>query len=51
MHNAMAQALINAGYAKQTDKRGSFRDGWNAHLSYKTHRALVDAGYEKFSSH
>jgi len=51
MHNAMAYALIRTGYAKVTDKRGMFRDGWNARLSYKTHRALTDAGFEKFSSH
>ena len=49
MHNAMAQALINAGFAKQSDKRGMFKDGWNAHLSFRTHKALVDAGYTVFA--
>lgn len=50
MHNAMAYAFIRAGHARIDDKRGSFKHGWNAKLSYRTHRALVDAGYTKFHS-
>lgn len=49
MHNTMAKALIRAGYASVFDKRGVFKQGWNAKLSYRTHRQLVEQGYEKFS--
>lgn len=44
MHNAMAQALIDAGYAKQDDKRGKFKAEWNAKLSYRSYQAFKAQG-------
>lgn len=40
----MASALINAGYAKQDDKRGKFKDGWSSKLSYRTYQKLKAEG-------
>lgn len=40
MHNAMAAALIAAGFAKQDDKRGKFKEGFSTKLSYRTYQSL-----------
>lgn len=45
MHNAMAKALIEVGYAKQDDKRGKFKDGWSTKLSYRTYNKLKSEGF------
>jgi hypothetical protein len=42
MHNAMAFALIRAGFV--SNKRGLFRDGWSSKLSYRTYQALKAQG-------
>jgi hypothetical protein len=44
MHNALAQALIKAGFAKQEDKRGKFKEGTSMKLSYRTYQALKAQG-------
>jgi hypothetical protein len=44
MHNAMAAALIQAGYAKKDDKRGKFKEGYSTKLSYRTYQALKAQG-------
>lgn len=44
MHNAMAYAMIRANIAKINDKRGLFKSGWNAKLSFRTAKALKDQG-------
>ena len=44
MFNALAQALVNAGFAKESDKRGRFKDGWSAKLSFRTYNTLKDQG-------
>lgn len=44
MFNALAQALVNAGVVKSEDKRGRFKAGWNAKLSFRTAKTLKDQG-------
>lgn len=44
MYNAMAQAFINLGFVSHTDKRGTFKEGWSAHLSYRTYQQLKAQG-------
>lgn len=45
--NAITQAFANAGFP--VFKRETFKAGWNAKLSYRTHQALVAEGYTRFT--
>lgn len=44
MHNAIASQFINVGIVSHTDKRGLFKEGWSAKLSFKTYNQLKAQG-------
>lgn len=48
MYNAMADAMLKAGFAIKSNIGTKFNEGWSTKLSYRTFKKLESEGYTKF---